>query len=137
MAENKHSFIDLAAQRGLDVDAPLSPLLVQALDTTLQPATLATVLPSLQQRLAAAVPELGDALHVRYLLRETGEVFSTTVYAHDPVWLDGRLRFHLGFLGGGAVPECAQLRALCFHCTFWNSCRAGRVVLGYPPTRPY
>lgn len=101
------------------------------------PATLASVLPPLQQLIAAAVPPLHDALHVRYVLRETGEEFATTVHEHDPAWLAERLRFHLAFLGGVKAPESAQLRALCFHCAFWNTCRAGRVVLGYPPTRPY
>ena len=141
MAEEKHALTDLAAQRSLDVHAPLSTPLAHALSlhvpSPAASATLATVLPPLQRRLAAAVPALSDVLCVRYMHRGSGEEFATTVYDHDPAWLQERLAFHLRFLRGVAAPECAQLRALCFHCSFWNTCSAGRLVLGYPPTRPY
>lgn len=142
MADNRHALADLAALRGLDVHAPLSQPLVQALlpfvhTDAAQQMTLATSLPILQGLVAAAIPALSSRLCVRYLLRGTGEEFASVEYVHDQAWLQARLCFHLRFLGGGAAPECAQLQPLCFHCAFWNSCRAGRVVLGYPPTRPY
>ncbi len=98
--------------------------------------TLATLLPVLQRHLAAVVPPMSDILHIRYLLRATGEEFACVQVEHDPLWLQERLVWHGAFLQGSVAPSCARLRDVCFHCQFWGECPAGRVALGYPAEKP-